>query len=89
MTDNCSKTENGRNVLPCELLVIAINSELFEQSHFSANIKGTSEKVYRIGISTRKYKKKYATLSFCPFCGADIDTQDYGFIAKTEGGENA
>jgi len=89
MSEKCIKTKSGRNILLCENLVISINAGLFEQSEFSGKLKNTGEKVHRIGISTRKYKNKYALLSYCPFCSVHIDTRDYGLSKSNNGGENA
>lgn len=79
MTEICVKAENGRNQTPCETMVDAMNVGLFEQQIFSRR----SENLSRVAIVTKKYKGKYACLSFCPFCGADIDTQDYGFSGES------
>ncbi len=72
--DKCKKTENGCSQEPCETMVDAMNQGIFEQQLFTRR----SENLSRVAVVTRKYKGKYACLSFCPFCGVDIDTQDYG-----------
>lgn len=71
------KTENGTSQKPCETMIEAMNSGLFEQQVFTRR----SENLSRVAIVTKKYKQKYAVLSYCPFCGVDIDTQDYGLKA--------
>lgn len=70
----CKKTENGCNQNPCETMIKAMNHGLFEQQLFTRR----SENLTRVAIVTKKYKGKYAHLSYCPFCGTNIDTQDYG-----------
>lgn len=70
----CKKSENGCNQTPCDTLVEAMNFGLFEQQIFSRR----SENLSRVAVITRKFKGKYAVVSYCPFCGVDIDTQDYG-----------
>lgn len=78
MPELCEKKPSGRDIVPCDTLVDGLNKSVFEQSSFSTKMIETGERIYRIAIVTRKYKGKYAAFSFCPFCGADIDTQDYG-----------
>lgn len=70
----CKKSENGCNQAPCDTLTEAMNFGLFEQQVFTRR----SENLSRVAVVTKKYKGKYACVSYCPFCGVDIDTQDYG-----------
>ena len=70
----CKKSENGCNQVPCDTLTEAMNFGLFEQQVFTRR----SENLSRVAVVTKKYKGKYACVSYCPFCGVDIDTQDYG-----------
>ena len=85
MIELCVKTESGRSVNPCTTLLDAIRTEVLEQNRFSVNLK-TGERISRVAVCTRKFKGKYAVFSNCPFCGADIDTQDYGFKEEKEEG---
>lgn len=71
---NCSKTENGKSQNVCETMIDAMNAGLFEQQVFTLR----SREMSRVAVVTKKYKQKYAQLSFCPFCGENIDTSDYG-----------
>ena len=83
---SCLKTESGRSVYPCTTLLESIRAEVIEQNTFSTTLKSTGERIHRVGTCSRKYKGKYAVFSNCPFCGANIDTQDYGLVeAKEEG----
>jgi hypothetical protein len=75
--NECKKTENGKNQQPCETMMEAMSFGLFEQQVFTMRSKNIS----RVAIVTKKYKGKYACVSFCPFCGVDVDTQDYGIKA--------
>lgn len=72
--DFCEKTERGKSQKPCDTLVQAINAGLFEQNVYTKR----SENLSRVAVATRKFKGKYALVSYCPFCGVNIDTQDYG-----------
>lgn len=82
---SCLKTESGRSVYPCTTLLESIRAEVLEQNRFSVNLK-TGERISRVAVCTRKFKGKYAVFSNCPFCGADIDTQDYGLKEEKEEG---
>lgn len=85
MVEKCSKTKNGRSIYPCTTLLDAVRKEVIEQNYFSTTIK-SGERISRVGTCSRKFKGKYAVFSNCPFCGADIDTQDYGFKEEKEEG---
>lgn len=75
--DFCEKTESGKSQKPCDTLTQAINAGLFEQNVYTKR----SENLSRVAVVTRKFKGNYAHVSYCPFCGVNIDTQDYGIKA--------
>lgn len=85
MIELCVKTESGRSIHPCTTLLESIRSEVLVQLNFSTTLK-SGERISRVGTCSRKFKGKYAVFSNCPFCGADIDTQDYGFKEEKEEG---
>ena len=85
MIEQCSKTEDGCSIYPCTTLLESVRNGVIEQNRFSTTLK-TGEKIYRVGTGTRKFKGKYAVFSNCPFCGVNIDTQDYGFEEEKEEG---
>jgi hypothetical protein len=76
--NKCTKNENGCSINMCEDLLKAFQMQFIDQSIKTATNNQTGEKLRRVATHTPLKKKKYFALSFCPFCGADIDTSDYG-----------
>lgn len=74
----CKKQESGRDIDMCEGLKTAWRYGIVEDAVRSSTLKSTGEKIRRIAIQTPKTKGKFAELYYCPFCGVDIDTSDYG-----------
>ena len=75
----CVKRENGRSIEMCEGLKTAWSLGFVEDALRSTTLKSTGEKITRVAIQLPKKKGKFAELFYCPFCGVDIDTGDYGF----------
>ncbi len=76
--EHCEKREKGCSIQMCENLKKAFQMGVFDQSIKSATLTDTGEELTRVMTHTPVKKKGYFPLSFCPFCGVDIDTSDYG-----------
>lgn len=74
----CIKKENGCSIEMCEGLKLAWGYGFVEDTLRSSTLKTTGERFRRVAIQLPKKKGKFAELFYCPFCGADIDTTDYG-----------
>ena len=84
----CQVAPNGRELQNfCEIMKLCLEAKIFEEDTMTATVTDeildTKVQMYRIAIRTNNRLKKKAELSFCPFCGVFIDTQDYG-LNKTE-----
>lgn len=79
MIQKCKITETGRDINSCEFLddVCVNNYGGFERIIKTTNLEN-GEKISRIAIAVKKTARNGVELNYCPFCGANIDTSDYG-----------
>ncbi|MFL1540813.1 hypothetical protein ACJOYG_14010 [Acinetobacter baumannii] len=86
MSKKCKIEENGRDIDTCEFMdeVCYNNTAGFERRIKSIHIE-SGERLTRAAIIVKKSAKNAVELNYCPFCGCDIDTSDYGIKETSHG----
>ena len=76
----CKIESNGVDITTCEFLSDCTQNNYggFERLVKCATLEESGEKVRRIAIVVKKTSKNGVELNYCPFCGENIDTSDYG-----------
>ena len=85
MNKKCKIEENGRDIDTCEFMdeVCYNNYGGFERAIKSTSLE-TGERISRVAIIVKKTAKNSVELNYCPFCGCDVDTSDYGYKEQSQ-----
>ena len=76
----CKIETNGVDITTCDFLSECVQNNYggFEILVKSATLREPDEELVRIAIAVKKTKNNGVELNYCPFCGENIDTSDYG-----------
>ncbi|HAV5468672.1 hypothetical protein I5730_12810 [Acinetobacter nosocomialis] len=86
MGEKCRIKETGRDIDTCQFMdsVCYNNYGGFERALKSVRLI-SGERLTRVAIIVKKSAKNAVELNYCPFCGCDIDTSDYGIKEHSHG----